>query len=665
VSTSVIGQRPILGDARVSQQDWAANDARCDALGWRPSEQTPAVHDPRGNRTSFTYDDAGRLYTQTDPLNYVTTYLYDAAGRNTILVDANGAVKTTVYDAAGRVVSLLYADGKRVTFQYDAVGRRTTMVDWDGTTTYAYSARGELTGKTEPTGLRMTMLYDSVGNRTTLTEPDGYSYTFGYDAVNRPIRLRNPNAYVYTFQYDAAGRRTTLLDSTGITRAYQYDPVGRLTTQVDSNSGGTALVTFVDSYDSVGNRAGRNHNGVVTTWVYDSVYRLTGQEKSGQAATFVYDPAGNMTVKHHEGSNPLTMSYDAANRLTTSLQGTSQLTTYGFDNNGNLTSEHCSALSVALTWTYDGENRCLNELRGSGENHTYTYAPDGLRRSAHHGGAANPVSFVWDGDDLLNEYRLGGVSCRYDVLDGEVFGEKRGANRYLHLPDPLGSVVNLLDTSQSIAGTYTYWPYGEVQSHTGATTPMQFLGALGYQSQIVNRVYDKAGYYRPDTGQQTQMPSGNARDCELQADRLWSACEQRLEQYIHRICDDPHQTIACLPDCPESSPWLHQCYEPRQYRYCPWAGRAGSCGRSLNFSWCKVECMVRACCSLRKPGELFLGNWRRRERERCRHIAGYSPKDPCVSPAMVALFRRCPSPRSGRRSVEEWRDIERTYIGLL
>lgn len=41
------------------------------------------------------------------------------------------------------------------------------------------------------------------------------------------------------------------------------------------------------------------------------------------------------------------------------------------------------------------------------------------RRSAHHGGAANPVSFVWDGDDLLNEYRLGGVSCRYDVPDGE------------------------------------------------------------------------------------------------------------------------------------------------------------------------------------------------------------------------------------------------------
>jgi len=98
-----------------------------------------------------------------------------------------------------------------------------------------------------------------------------------------------------------------------------------VTTQVDSNSGGTPLVTFVDSYDSVGNRTGRIHSGVVTTWVYDSIYRLTGQEKSGQAATFVYDDAGNLTVKWQEGSSPLTMSYDAGNRLTTSLLGSRQI----------------------------------------------------------------------------------------------------------------------------------------------------------------------------------------------------------------------------------------------------------------------------------------------------------------------------------------------------
>gem|GEM_PF-1797187 len=205
-------------------------------------------------------------------------------------------------------------------------------------------------------------------------------------------------------------------------------------------------------------------------------------------------------MKHHEGSNPLTMAYDAGNRITTSVLGSSQFTTFTHDANGNLTSERCDYLSVLSTFVYDSENRCLNELRSSGANHTYTYAPDGLRRSMHQGGAASPVSFIWDGDDLLNDYIGGGVSVRYDVLDGEVFGHKGGANRYLYVPDPLGSVVNLLDTSQTIAGTYVYAPYGEVLSHTGANTAMQFVGALGYQTQIANRTYIRARYYRPDLG---------------------------------------------------------------------------------------------------------------------------------------------------------------------
>jgi RHS repeat-associated protein len=123
-----------------------------------------------------------------------------------------------------------------------------------------------------------------------------------------------------------------------------------------------------------------------------------------------------------------------------------------------------------------------------------------LRSPLHHGGSANPVSFVWDGDDLLNDYISGGVSVRYDVLEGEVLGHKGGANRYLYVPDPLGSVNYLLDTSQNIAGTYVYAPYGEVLSHTGANTPMQFVGALGYQTQIANRTYVRHRYYRPDLG---------------------------------------------------------------------------------------------------------------------------------------------------------------------
>jgi RHS repeat-associated protein len=124
-------------------------------------------------------------------------------------------------------------------------------------------------------------------------------------------------------------------------------------------------------------------------------------------------------------------------------------------------------------------------------------------------GTANAISFVWDGTDLLNEYVPGGLSGRYLTLDGEVLSEKRGASRYVYGVDPLGSVVHLLDSGLNRAGTYVYWPYGEVLSHTGADTPMQYVGRWGYYTATTNRLYVRARWLRPDLGRwMTEDPIG-------------------------------------------------------------------------------------------------------------------------------------------------------------
>jgi RHS repeat-associated protein len=132
-----------------------------------------------------------------------------------------------------------------------------------------------------------------------------------------------------------------------------------------------------------------------------------------------------------------------------------------------------------------------------------------LRWSAHQGGAANAYTFIWDGQDLLNEYVSGGLSTRYAVLDGEVLARKQGASRYVFVPDPLGSVHHLLDSSLNKAATMVYWPYGELQSLTGVGLPVQFVGGLGYYTAAQNRVYVRARWYRPDLGRwQTVDPIG-------------------------------------------------------------------------------------------------------------------------------------------------------------
>lgn len=90
---------------------------------------------------------------------------------------------------------------------------------------------------------------------------------------------------------------------------------------------------------------------------------------------------------------------------------------------------------------------------------------------------------------------------RYTVANGEIIAEKRNGVRRSYVPDPLGSTIALLDNTQTKTDTFSYWPYGEVQSRTGTTaTPFQFVGTLGYYRDATDRMYVRARYLRPNLG---------------------------------------------------------------------------------------------------------------------------------------------------------------------
>ena len=87
------------------------------------------------------------------------------------------------------------------------------------------------------------------------------------------------------------------------------------------------------------------------------------------------------------------------------------------------------------------------------------------------------------------------MKARYTVIGGEVIAEKRGGARKLYVPDPLGSTVALLDSSQVQTDTFAYWPYGEEQSRTGTTpTPFRFVGTAGYYRDTSSKTYVRARY---------------------------------------------------------------------------------------------------------------------------------------------------------------------------
>lgn len=138
---------------------------------------------------------------------------------------------------------------------------------------------------------------------------------------------------------------------------------------------------------------------MTTTWTYDRDYRLLGQQAPSANATFAYDPAGNILLKWQDGTPPMTMTFDGADRLLTILQG-ANLTTVTFDANGNQTGEN---LNGALTTnTYEQENRLVGVALSDSTCSTYAFAGDGLRRSLQEPGKSL-TTIVWDGTDYLME----------------------------------------------------------------------------------------------------------------------------------------------------------------------------------------------------------------------------------------------------------------------
>ena len=79
-----------------------------------------------------------------------------------------------------------------------------------------------------------------------------------------------------------------------------------------------------------------------------------------------------------------------------------------------------------------------------------------------------------------------------------------------YVPDPLGSTVALLDDTQTPTDTFTYWPYGEVNTSTGNTpTPFKFVGTKGYYTDDSGKMYVRARVLDPSKGRWlTEDPMG-------------------------------------------------------------------------------------------------------------------------------------------------------------
>jgi RHS repeat-associated protein len=157
-------------------------------------------------------DNLGRIVQKNETIEGAThtyAYMYDQAGRLTNVSKDGVMVSQYVYDANGNRLSYTGAGGT-ISGTYDNQDR---LVQY-GTTSYTYTANGELLSKT--TGVQTTNYkYDALGNLMSVTLPDGTKIEYIIDGQNRRIGKKVNGVLVQGFLYRDGLRPVAELDGAG------------------------------------------------------------------------------------------------------------------------------------------------------------------------------------------------------------------------------------------------------------------------------------------------------------------------------------------------------------------------------------------------------------------------------------------------------------------
>ncbi|MHB8637346.1 MAG: RHS repeat domain-containing protein [Fimbriimonadaceae bacterium] len=169
------------------------------------------------------------------------------------------------------------------------------------------------------------------------------------------------------------------------------------------------------------------------------------------------------------------------------------------------------------------------------------------------------------------------ASVVYSTFGGRVVAESRGGVIRQYVPDNLGSTVALIDDAGNVTDTYDYWPYGEERVHVGtSTTPLTFLGTLGYFKDFLNMLYVRARHLRVDL---TQW---------MTVDPLWPG--QRAYGYVSSSpteAADPSGTLAG-PSCPPGHPSCTAAWRNCVMAYCLWCTSQKGVMRQLCTMLCDL-----------------------------------------------------------------------------
>lgn len=493
----------------------------------------------RKNQTiTYEYDELDRqnkkIYPDTSEINYA----YNAIGRLTAVTDTSGTIGYD-YDDVNRLIQVTYPGDKIVGYDYDGVSNLTQLTYLDGTILNYVPDELNRIHKIQNAALETIAeyTYDSLSREIAKSLNNNTYTTFSYGDSSNLLSLVNQinqdttiSSYVYT--YDPTNYNRTSMTILEGTYNYSYDVLYQLTD-----------VTYPDgkaisyTYDALGNRLIQNNDGVTIGSTYNNLNQLTqllynsgnlgnsitvrGRVVDENIASVIVNGvnavinnnlfvAGNVPLE--EGENTVTaVATDLADNtaedtISVTLEPVVNIT-YGYDDNGNMTSKTIDG--EITTYEYDYDDRLIQINKPDGTVINYTYDPFGKRIEKNIDGTI--TKYIYSGAQVIQETDSAGTVTAtyiYGIDIDEPITMERGSSTYYYYFDGLGSVAEVADEDGIVVEKYKYDPFGKttildpdtgmVRESSAISNPYMYTGRR--LDEETGSYYYRARYYDPITG---------------------------------------------------------------------------------------------------------------------------------------------------------------------
>lgn len=407
------------------------------------------VRDPVGRFTTYTYSDnatpvaiapaAGLLISVTDQFGHQLNFTYNAKSQMQQMIDPEGNVYRYVYDEEtsisqipgaqwGNLTSVIYPDGKVRRYWYNEQDKTdgndlpfalTGITDENGArfATYTYDSNGLAVSSEHAGGVnRYTVTHDDSMS-SVVTDPLGRERTLSFETAfgrSRSVSAIQPAEGDGAIpssgvKYDANNNISGSMDLNGIFTTYTYDLKRNLETSRTEAAGKPEARTFT------------------TSW--HPSYRLPAQlAEPKQLTSFKYDDNGNLLTKTVQATTDLsgklglkaavsgtariwTYTYNTLGQVLTAdgpRTDVDDVTTYSYDTSGNVATIS-NALKQTTTFSnYDKHGRVGRVVDPNGLITDLTYYPRGWLKNVTvtDGLAAEITHYDYDAAGQLKEVKL-------------------------------------------------------------------------------------------------------------------------------------------------------------------------------------------------------------------------------------------------------------------